>query len=391
MESHPCQAAVITPAGAAAIGSILLCGAGAEEILRSVFRRHSPTGVSFEPGQVFVGWVMDGNEAIDQVVIGCEGRQRFAIHGHGNPLLVESILEILVRHGAKPVSAETMIQSQIAADESDTIAAEAEIERLKAVTIEGFRLISSQIEGGLSRWAKEWIGRKDAISIPEIREQCKRILADSRIAKRIIHGCRAAIIGPPNSGKSALFNRLCGSDKSIVADIGGTTRDWVSAVWRIPSLRVELIDTAGLADDLASTDSLQAASQQRTREMICAADILIVVLDGSRPLMNFAPPVAEVRPVIVVMNKSDLPQSLDPKTLPFPFAESVTLSAQTGHGVDNLPSAIRRATGVEGFDLDHPVCSTPRQNAILTKLAECSDSGRAVVFLEQLLKNSPPL
>lgn len=391
MESHPCQAAVITPAGTAAIGSILVCGAAAEEILRSVFRPHSPTGVSFEPGQVFVGWMTDGNEAIDQVVIGCEGRQRYAIHGHGNPLLVESILEILVRHGAKPVSAETMIQSQIAAKESATIAVEAKTERLKAVTMEGFRLISNQIEGGLSRWAKERIGRKDTISIPEIREQCKRILADSRIAKRIIYGCRAAIIGPPNSGKSTLFNRLCGMDKSIVADTAGTTRDWVGAVWRIPSLRVELFDTAGLADDLAAVDPLQSASQQRTLEMIRAADVLIAVLDGSRPLNHFTPPTAEGQPVIVVLNKSDLPQTLISDALPFPFAEIIPLSARTGFGVDELSSVLRRAMEVDDFDLNRPVCVHPRQEGIIRKVSECEDPRQVVVILEQLLTDSPPL
>ncbi len=391
MESHPCQVGLITPAGSAAIGSILLCGGGAEQVLRSVFRTDSQGNILFEPGRMFVGWIVDGNEPIDQVVIGCEDREQFAIHGHGNPLLIESILELFIRHGATAVSAETMVQSRITAVEYNPIAAESKIERLKAVTMEGFRLISNQIEGGLSRWAKNWIGRKDTVSIPEIHEQCKRILADSRIAKRIIHGCRAAIVGPPNSGKSTLFNRLCGMDKSIVTDIAGTTRDWVGAVLRIPSLRVELFDTAGLADNLAATDPLQSASQQRTLEMVRAADILIAVLDGSRPLNHFIPPVAEGQPVIVALNKSDLPQSLVPKTLPFPFAESVTLSAQTGLGVDELPWALRRAAGIEGFDLDCPVCFSSRQTAILTKLAECDDSRQIAVLLEQLLKSSPQL
>ena len=232
MGSRPCQAAVITPPGTAAIGGILLCGEGARDILQATFRTKSPCEVRFEPGRIFVGQIADGGETIDQVVIGCEGPDRFAIHCHGNPLLVESLMELFARRGAELISADALLRSKAVSEETTTIVAEAKVERLKAVTMEGFCLISNQIAGGLSRWATDALDRGDAISIPDIQEECKQILADSRIARRIVSGCRAAIVGPPNSGKSTLFNRLCGASKSIVADIGGTTRDWVSAVWR---------------------------------------------------------------------------------------------------------------------------------------------------------------
>jgi tRNA modification GTPase len=391
MGLRPCQAAVITPPGTAAIGGILLCGAGAREILQAVFRTKSPGEVLFEPGRIFVGQIANGDEMIDQVVIGCEGPDRFAIHCHGNPLLVESVMELFARRGAAPVSAETLLRSKAMSEETATIAAEAKIERLKAVTIEGFGLISNQIAGGLSRWATDTLSKGEAISIPDIQGQCKRILADSRIARRIIHGCRAAIVGPPNSGKSTLFNRLCGSSKSIVADIGGTTRDWVSAIWRMPSLRVELFDTAGLEDSLAAADPLQAASQERTYEIVHKAAVLIVVLDGSCPLGRFTLKATEGQTVIVAINKFDLRQSLDANNLPFAFTERVNLSAHTGQGVEDLTAALRRITGVDGFDLSRPACFTPRQVEMVTKLSQCGDPRKSLVLLEQLLTASPPL
>lgn len=388
MGSRPCQAAVITPPGTAAIGGILLCGAGAREILRAVFRTKSPSEVQFEPGRIFVGQIADdGGETIDQVVIGCEGPGRFAVHCHGNPLLVESLMELFARRGAELVSAETLLQSKAISEESTTIAAEAKIERLKAVTMEGYCLISNQIEGGLNHWAKNWISRGDAISIPDIHEQCRRILTDSRIARRIISGCRAAIVGPPNSGKSTLFNRLCGASKSIVADIGGTTRDWVRAIWRMPSLRIELFDTAGLEESLAVTDPLQAASQQRTLEIIRGADVLIIVLDGSCPLGRFTLHAAEDQSVILAINKSDLRQSLDSNNYPFTCTERVNLSAHTGQGVEELTVALRRATSVDGFDLSRPVCVTSRQIEIVEKLEKTdnvSDTRKQIFKLIRL-------
>jgi tRNA modification GTPase len=391
MGSRPCQAAVITPPGTAAIGGILLCGAGAREILQAIFRTTSPGEVLFEPGRIFVGQITDGSETIDQVVIGCEGPDRFAIHCHGNPLLVESLMELFARRGAELISADALLRSKAVSEETTTIAAEAKVERLKTVTMEGFCLISNQIEGGLSRWAKDTLDKGEAISIPDIQEQCRQILADSRIARRIIHGCRAAIVGPPNSGKSTLFNRLCGASKSIVADIGGTTRDWVSAIWRMPSLRVELFDTAGLEETLAAADPLQAASQQRTHEIIRGAAVLIAVLDGSRPLGQFSLHAAEGQAIIHAINKSDLRQSPEANKLPFVFTERVNLSAHTGQGVEKLSVAVRRATGVDGFDLSRPVCSSLRQLEVVTKLSQCGDPCKSLVLLEQLLTASPPL
>jgi tRNA modification GTPase len=391
MGSRPCQAAVITPPGTAAIGGILLCGAGSREILQALFKTKSPGEVLFEPGRIFVGQIADGAETIDQVVIGCEGPDRFAIHCHGNPLLVESLMGLFARRGAEPVSAEALLRSKAVSEEPTAIAAEAKIERLKAVTMEGYCLISNQIAGGLTRWATDTLDKGVAISIPDIQEQCRQILTDSRIARRIVSGCRAAIVGPPNSGKSTLFNRLCGASKSIVADIGGTTRDWVSAIWRVPSLRVELFDTAGLEETLATADPIQAASQQRTHEIIREAVVLVAVLDGSRPLGRFSLHAAEGQSVILAINKSDLRQSLDPNNLLFAFTEQVTLSAQTGQGVEELTAALRRATGIDGFDLSRPVCFTPRQVEVVTKLSQCGDPRQSHVFLEQLLKHPSPL
>jgi tRNA modification GTPase len=386
MGSRPCQAAVITPPGTAAIGAILLCGAGAREILQATFKTKSPGEVLFEPGRIFVGRIADNNETIDQVVIGCEGPDRFAIHCHGNPLLVESLMELFARRGAEPVSAETLLYSKAVSEEANTIAAEAKIERLKAVTMEGYCLISNQIAGGLSRWATDTLDKGEEISIPDIQDQCKQILADSRIAQRIISGCRAAIVGPPNSGKSTLFNRLCGASKSIVADIGGTTRDWVSAIWRVPSLRVELFDTAGLEETLAATDPIGAASQQRTHEIIRGAAVLIAVLDGSRPFGRFTLHAAKGQAVILAINKSDLRQSLDANNLPFAFTEQVNLSAHTGQGVEELTAAVRRATGVDEFELSRPACFKPRQVEVVEKLEKTDNISDARKQIFKLIR-----
>ncbi len=386
MDGGSCHAAVITPPGSAAIAGIELGGNGAEQILRGIFKTSS--SVRLETGQILVGQIADGADVIDQVVVGCEAHGRFVIHCHGNPLLVETVMKLLQDRGARLVSFEAAMQMRPRRNGDSAITSEAGIERLKAVTLEGFRFVSNQITGGLSAAVVRWRDHLQHGELAAIHNDCRQILSDSRIAQRIIRGCAGVIVGPPNSGKSTLFNRLCGMNKSIVADIGGTTRDWVSAIWRTKSLRMELFDTAGLDDALAQVDPLQAASQQRTREIIRQSDVVIVVVDGSKPLEHFSLAISRDQIVIAALNKSDLPQSLDPTTLPFSYAEMAAVSAQTGHGIDGLTKAVRGATGVDGFDLSRPICFTERQNGVVNNLSQATTSEIAHDLLEQLLMDS---
>ena len=399
-------AAVTTGKGVGAIATVCVIGDGAGNIIRNIFQANSKNKLTtneheltrinlatedtesteinkdinyyaikaqFEVGKILLGTIADGEKVIDQVVVGCEGENEFAINCHGNPLIVEMIMELLVKHGAEAVSAERFLQSKIQSlsstkigDLKSKIAIEVKIEQVKAKTLEGYKLLQNQIEGGLTAKAAEWI---KAESLGHIQKEAVKILKASQAAQYIIHGCKVVLAGPANSGKSTLLNCLAGREKSIVADIPGTTRDWVSAHCISGNLAMEIIDTAGLDESLTADNAIDKAAQERSVELIRQADVLIWVIDGSDKTARM--PNSELRTqdkVILAINKSDLGLKAGGV-----FEKTVVISAKTGTGIEELTKKIRTVLGVERFDLRQPICFADRQKQLLQKIVVAKD------------------
>ncbi len=139
-----------------------------------------------------------------------------------------------------------------------------------------------------------------------LRERLERLRRDGELGKIVREGLGIAIVGPPNAGKSSLLNALLGTERAIVSDIPGTTRDTIEESVAVDGIPVRLIDTAGIR---AHADQVEAQGIARTHRAIEAADIALVVVDGSQ-----APTVAsrqiledtQSRPRILFLNKADL-------------------------------------------------------------------------------------
>ena len=370
-------AALLTPKGPGAIAVIKLCGSSASDILAAVFE---PSSAIPSPGKLALGTVVDDSRTIDQVVIVCESENSFAINCHGSPLVVELVMDILRRHGATPVEPKALLHSELRHDTSlSSIAIEAALTQLDSLTIEGTKLIASQLTTGLLPLARQWLSDTSGRMLASTKSAVAQVLARASIAHLIIHGARIVLAGPPNSGKSTLLNWLAGRQKSIVADEPGTTRDYVSAHFTVPSLAIELVDTAGL-DESAIMDNIELAAQKKSHDLLASADLVILVLDSTRDASQFDTSLLAGRPTVTVCNKSDI------ATLNIHGA--VSISAAKGENISALVAAIRAAFGIDTFDLSAPAPFTPRQRDILQRLASAPDQPSAGVLITELL-NGP--
>jgi len=383
-------AAVMTGRGTGAISTIQLFGDKADTVIKRIFKPATGKPPALKPGKILLGAISDADKIIDQVVIGCEGNNSFAINCHGNPLIVEMIMRLLRKEGAELITTEQLLAKSLTQEKHNALTIEAKLAMLNAKTLEGTKIIVNQIESGLSKKAAQWLQNIKALSLDEITKNVEQILNASRTATFIINGCTATIAGPPNSGKSTLLNRLAGREKAIVTDIKGTTRDWVSAECRIGPLALTLIDTAGLDEKLTTSpkDAIEKAAQQKSVEMLEQADLILLVLDNNQTADQLDKKLIQKitgRKVLTILNKCDLPAGFDTENLPEILGKPVRISAKFGNGIENLLKKIQDMMGVVRFDLTQPVCITARQQNLLEQLKQAKSKRKAASIITELL------
>jgi len=157
-------AAVMTGKGTGAIATIQLCGDSATDILRQILPPRPQKPVEFTTGKILLTTIQSGDKTIDQVTIGCEDNNTFAINCHGNPLIVEEIMQLLRQYGVELLTAEQLLHKTSTGN--NTIALEAKLTLPKVKTLEGTRIILNQIDSGLTASAKSWLKVQPEIPTP---------------------------------------------------------------------------------------------------------------------------------------------------------------------------------------------------------------------------------
>jgi tRNA modification GTPase len=198
------------------------------------------------------------------------------------------------------------------------------------------------------------------------------VLAD-RSLEYLLHPPRVAIVGAPNVGKSTLANQLFAQERSITADLPGTTRDWVGEIANIDGLPITLVDTPGVRD---TADEIERQAIARSGEQVAAADLVLLVLDASRPLVPEQLRLVERHGLeprsVIVLNKSDLNGDAGPGDAA-PRA-NVRTCAVTGQGVEQLRAAILAHFRCANVAPDRPRIWTARQREIVRRSVHDPDA-----------------
>jgi len=393
--------AISTPIGAGGIGIVRMTGPDSIMILRHLFvPAHGPADRQVEPRTLHYGHITDPavSETVDEVLAAympaphTYTRQDVVeINGHGGIVALRRILGLCLRQGARLAEAGEFTARAFLNGRLDLAQAEAVLDIVQAKTEVSLQAAVSQLAGRLSDGVRSVRARLvpalayleasidfEEDEIPERDISSDLVQARSALSQLLIdadrgiiyrQGVRTAIIGRPNVGKSSLLNRLLRTNRAIVTDIPGTTRDTLEETLNLQGVPVVLVDTAGMAE--GTEDPIERLGIERSRSALAEADLALLVVDASQPLTSADQAIAALvqkRAAIVVANKVDLLETTSPLESPIPGAPMVPVSALTGQGLETLEQAIVETTLSGQVTVSEaPVVTSPRHKEALTR------------------------
>lgn len=369
-------AAIATPLGLAGVGIVRLSGPLALTIAEKIFRPIRGK-ITFQSHRLYLGHLFDPatQQSIDEVLLSCMKAPHsytredvVEINSHSGYHLLSTILQIIVGEGARLAQPGEFTFRAYMNGRIDLTQAEAIVDLVNARSERGLQLASYQLKGTLRDEIKgfrqellDLLARIEvAIDFPD---EATMVLPEEDVAARIqgkllqpivklirshpmrdiwIHGVKTTIVGSVNSGKSSLLNRLSKEERAIVTDIPGTTRDIVESTIHIEGIPLRLMDTAGIRN---AKDKVEEIGLEITRRKLDEADLVLIVLDRSRPLHDDDHRILTLcrkKKGIIILNKIDLPACYDATTLYSLWVPHaiVEISALTGEGIEKLEHTV---------------------------------------------------
>jgi tRNA modification GTPase len=343
LDNNSTIAAIATANGVGAIGVIRVSGKEAISIASKVFK-----GSNLNQAQshtLHYGHIYDGDKIIDEVVISLFRAPRsfttedsVEISGHGSPFILEQILQVLIRNGAKMAQPGEFTLRAFLNGRIDLSQAEAVADLIASNSDAGRELALQQMRGGFANELKtlrtqlidfaalleleldfseedvEFADRSDLIDhVKQIQHVLGALKKSFQYGNAIKNGVAVALVGKPNAGKSSWINALTNDEISIVSTIAGTTRDKVEAQLNIEGVLFRLIDTAGIR---VTEDEIESIGVERAVQTIQKAELILYIFDVSTT--SYAVFKEELRdiqeqnskaPLIILANKYDLAEA----------------------------------------------------------------------------------
>ena len=406
-------AAIATPPGAGGIGIVRLSGPLCVAIAAAVVQTHLPAP-QWVSHHLYRGRIVDAAGAVLDEALAVlmraphsyTGEDVLELHCHGSPVVLRHVLARVLGCGAVAAAPGEFTKRAFLNGRLDLAQAEAVIDLIRARTAGAAQVAAAHLGGALSAHLEAL--RDATIRLKALLEaqidfseedvtiapaELLALVADctGRVetlrqsyahGKLVRDGIRVAIVGKPNAGKSSLLNALLGEERAIVTPIAGTTRDVIEEAAEVDGIALVLADTAGLRP-VEHADPVERLGMQRTTGAIAAAQVVLAVLDASRP------PDAEDRavldsvaglPKVVVLNKIDLGAAVFDAAALAGGAPVVQVSATERRGLADLRRALVDAVaGGTVPEQEGPVLTNARHYAALTQACASLELARDAI------------
>ena len=400
--------ALSTAPGRSAIGVVRLSGPDALQITKSLV---GDPHLTLQPGQVVVRQLQPSAEelALDQAVLtyfaaphSYSGEDVVEISCHGSPVILRQVIDLLLTLGARLAEpgeftlralgngklnlSQAIAVRDIISARSDAAAKQAirqlqgelslRMQTTKERLIHAIVILESAlefVEDDLPEFEKESLKQ----NLLDVARELSGLAQTFDVGHLLRDGLRVTIAGSPNVGKSSLFNALVRSDRAIVTDSPGTTRDCLTESITIKGFPVTLTDTAGLRE---STDQIEQLGVGRSHQAIADADLVLLLVDGSEPsTWKEIKASSNGTRRLIIRNKSDLPSFVRDDLEAARSEIVVDVSALTGEGLEELRAAIIASFGDSEAADSGLLITDARQHDLLRRAAVEVDSSAGLL------------
>ena len=405
------------------VGIVRLSGDRAVAIAQTIF--HAGGKQVWESHRILYGYVINPlNKAVvdESLLLLMKAPRSFTredvveFHCHGGIMAVQQVLNLCLEHGARLAEAgefslRAFLNGRIDLTQAESIndlvgaksaqAAQSAIASLRGKLAQSLKYLRSKclnvlteiearidFEDDLPPLDGEWVKAE----IGNVSQESQQILATADRGELLRTGLKVAIVGRPNVGKSSLLNAWSRSDRAIVTDLPGTTRDVVDSQLVVGGIPIQVLDTAGIRE---TEDIVEKIGVERSRQAAQSADLVLMVIDASVGWIAKDTEIYDLvsdRPLILVMNKIDLaltpqpplPQEMGSQNLlPSPYGRGaggegiplVKTAASQNQGIEDLEAAILQCIqqdAIAAANLD--VAINQRQKACLLRVVQSLDN-----------------
>ena len=381
------------------VGIVRVSGSDALNIAQTLF--HAPGHQIWESHRILYGYIRQpqSGQLVDEALLLIMKAPRsytredvIELHCHGGIIAVQQVLQLCLEQGARlaqpgEFTLRAFLNGRLDLTQAESIAdlvgsqspraAQAALASLQGKLAHPIRLlrgicldILAEIEARID-FEEDLPPINELAIISQIHQvlnQLSEILATADQGELLRTGLKVAILGRPNVGKSSLLNAWSRSDRAIVTDLPGTTRDVVESQLVVKGIPVQVLDTAGIRD---TDDTVEKIGVARSRKVAQQADLVLFTLDAQ---IGWTPEDTQIyeqvkhRPVILVINKIDLVESYSDIEFPQEIHQRVETVAAQNQGIDKLEQAILEsinAGNLQASNLDFAI--NQRQSAAITK------------------------